>query len=345
MISISIIIPVYNVEQYVRKCIESIINQDDGSASIECIIIDDSSPDNSMSIIRSIVNNYKGNISFIILTHDENRGLSAARNTGINAIHGDYVLFVDSDDWLPNGSISRFAQTLEKNPDIDLVIGCRYNTKEKSLFPNCTKSEMILNNYQIRKSFLNYQIITCSAWNKVIKANIIRSHQFHEGIIFEDTPWAYLIFKQIKNAIVIPYITYIYESNHPSSIVNTSKDVQNIPMHMRSVYYMGNAILNSIYNDLFADSLIYFFRFYMVAFLLGDKNDYKTAEYTQLKRLRKQIIVTSLKKGRWFLSSFYFIFCYPPTFYLFKSKWARRHFDNIQKTGRVISNFFEKFHQ
>ncbi|MBR4729889.1 MAG: glycosyltransferase family 2 protein [Prevotella sp.] len=342
---ISIIIPVYKVEQYVRKCIESIIDQDDGSASLECIIVDDSSPDNSISIIHSIVDNYQGNITFVFLKHQENKGLSAARNTGINAIHGDYAMFVDSDDWLPTCSISRFVQALHKNPEIDMIIGLRYDTKEKSIFPDCLTKEMQLDNYQIRKFFLNNQIVSGSAWNKLIKTHIVKNNKFHEGIIYEDTPWAYFLFKNINNALVIPYLTYIYENNHPNSIINTAENRQNVSTHMRSINYIGNTILDSTYSDLFADSLIHFFRFFIVAFHLNNKYHCENEEFQPLMKLRKRIITTSLKKGRLFLSFFFFTLCYPPTSFMFNIGWTRRHYYNIEKIGRVIANFLERFHQ
>ena len=156
MISISIIVPVYKVEIYVSKCIRSIIEQENCGASLECIIVDDGSPDNSMTEIHSIVNQYKGNINFIFLKHDNNKGLSAARNTGIDVAHGDYIMFVDSDDWLPTNSILKFVEILQNNPHVDLVIGNRISTKGGCRLQNIIKEVTLLNNYQIRKFLLNY---------------------------------------------------------------------------------------------------------------------------------------------------------------------------------------------
>ena len=98
MISISVIVPVYNVEPYISRCINSIIEQDNGQALLECLVIDDCSPDQSIRIVRSIVDQYKGDILFKIISHSENKGLSVARNSGIEAASGDYITFVDPDD-------------------------------------------------------------------------------------------------------------------------------------------------------------------------------------------------------------------------------------------------------
>lgn len=342
---LSIIIPIYKVEQYVRKCIQSIIEQEDCGVSIECIIVDDCSPDNSMLIIRSLVEDYHGSIKFVFLNHDNNRGLSAARNTGIDAIHGDYVMFVDSDDWLPKGSISKFVKVLQSHPQIDMVIGNRICVRENNILQDQIQELTLLDNFQIRKYLLNYKFFTCSAWNKVIKANIVKNNKFKEGIIFEDMPWAYFLFKDIKTALIIPDITYIYENNHPSSILNTSKNIEHLSIHIRSVSYIGNAILDEPYKDLFADSLFYFLRLFIVAYQLQHEYNLSKEGCGLLIKLRKRLILSSFNNQRWFLSFFLVILSYPPTSYMFNIGWIRRHYNNIEITGRMIANFLEKFHK
>ena len=344
MISISIIVPVYKVELYVSKCILSIIEQENCGASLECIIVDDGSPDNSMTEIHSIVDQYNGTISFIFLKHEKNKGLSAARNSGIDVAHGDYIMFVDSDDWLPTNSILKFVEILQDNPQIDLIIGNRITIKEGRLLQNIIKDDILLNSYQIRKLLLNYQVITCSAWNKVIKNSIVKRNKFHEGIIFEDTPWAFFLFNDIKTALITPVVTYIYENTHPCSIVNTAKNKDNTSLYTRSVFYICNAILDAPYKDLYADSFFYFFKFFIVAFRLQYEVHIENNECRLLKLLRKRMILTSFKNGRLFLAFFIFTLTYPPTSYMFNFGWIRRHYYNIEKTGRVIANLLERFH-
>ena len=82
MLTISIIIPVYKVEAYIEECLASVVVQSDAKVNIECIIVDDCSPDGSMDIVRRFVDNYQGTVQFRLLRHEVNRGLSAARNTG-----------------------------------------------------------------------------------------------------------------------------------------------------------------------------------------------------------------------------------------------------------------------
>ena len=85
---ISIIIPVYKVEKYISRCILSVMNQSCENVQIECLIVDDCTPDNSIDIIKGLISDYKGIVRFKILFHEKNLGLSAARNTGIKASTG-----------------------------------------------------------------------------------------------------------------------------------------------------------------------------------------------------------------------------------------------------------------
>ena len=123
MLNLSIIIPVYNVEAYIEECLASVVAQSDAKANIECIIVDDCSPDGSMDIVRRFVDNYQGAVLFRTLRHEVNRGISAARNTGVEAATGDYVFFIDSDDYLMEHGLKTLVDGLLANPDADVVQG------------------------------------------------------------------------------------------------------------------------------------------------------------------------------------------------------------------------------
>lgn len=112
---LSIVVPVYNVEQYVRKCILSIINQeDDLFREIEVIIVNDGTKDNSVEQIQDLVDKYDN----IILINQQNQGLSVARNNGMNKAGGDYVWFVDSDDWISSDALKVLMPYLDGKNDI-----------------------------------------------------------------------------------------------------------------------------------------------------------------------------------------------------------------------------------
>ncbi|MBO6252520.1 MAG: glycosyltransferase family 2 protein, partial [Bacteroidaceae bacterium] len=124
--SVSIIVPVYNVQPYVEDCIRSVMRQTyDGR--MECIVVDDCGTDDSIAIVEKVVADYDGPITFKILHHTHNRGLSAARNTGIDASTGDYLFFLDSDDEITNDCIKKLSAVLEKDGEIEIVQG---NTRQ-----------------------------------------------------------------------------------------------------------------------------------------------------------------------------------------------------------------------
>ena len=113
MTKVSIIIPVYNVEPYIEECLLSVSSQT-MTEGVECIIVDDCGKDNSMSIAERFIEEYIGKISFSIIHHGSNRGLSAARNTGIKAAKGEYVYFLDSDDTITADCIQRMYAFIER---------------------------------------------------------------------------------------------------------------------------------------------------------------------------------------------------------------------------------------
>jgi glycosyltransferase involved in cell wall biosynthesis len=106
MIKLSIIIPVYNVEKYIKKCLDSIFMQDAISSEYEVIVVDDGTPDNSMEVVENFAKYYPN----LIIIHQENQGLSSARNSGLKVAQGEYVWFVDSDDWIEKNCLNELFE-------------------------------------------------------------------------------------------------------------------------------------------------------------------------------------------------------------------------------------------
>ena len=117
---VSIIIPVYNVSKYIERCLKSALDQT--WKDLEIILVDDCTPDDSMDIARSVLETSSRSNMVTILKHEKNRGLSAARNTGIRQAKGDYLYFLDSDDYLPVNSIELLADAAIRH-NVDFVIG------------------------------------------------------------------------------------------------------------------------------------------------------------------------------------------------------------------------------
>ena len=131
---VSVIIPVYNVSDYVERCVRSVMDQT--YRDIECVIVDDCSPDDSITKCERMIEAYEGPISFSIVRHEKNKGVSAARNTGLKASTGDYVAYMDSDDAITEDFIEKLARPIKRDSSIEMVIGnfVRDATEERVLF-------------------------------------------------------------------------------------------------------------------------------------------------------------------------------------------------------------------
>jgi glycosyltransferase involved in cell wall biosynthesis len=118
-IAVSIIVPIYNIQDYVVDCINSIIAQT-FIGKIEVLLIDDCCKDNSISLIQNLLSKYTGNITFKIIKHETNKGLSAARNTGIEHATGTYIYFLDGDDYIYPHCIEKLVNSIEQEQEIDM---------------------------------------------------------------------------------------------------------------------------------------------------------------------------------------------------------------------------------
>lgn len=121
-LTVSIIIPVYNVAPYIEACLKSVMRQTYGG-QMECIIVDDCGTDDSIAIAERMTAAYQGPIQFRMLHHDRNRGLSAARNMGTNAATGDYIYYLDSDDEITTDCIERLMKPIMADGSIEVVQG------------------------------------------------------------------------------------------------------------------------------------------------------------------------------------------------------------------------------
>lgn len=229
MNTVSIVVPVYNVAPYIDRCLQSIMRQT--FPNIECILINDCGSDNSMDIVNNLIQHYKGPIVFKILHHDHNRGLSAARNTGINAATGDYLFFLDSDDEIKPDAISLFIQETQHHPELEMVIGNVTSVPHNDYYDlKITSSPFTIlnNNNTVRLSLLYpQQVMPVMAWNKLIKLDFIKKHNliFKEGIIHEDEHWIFFVVKYLKTVSFISDKTYIhYETSN--SIMSTTSQIR-----------------------------------------------------------------------------------------------------------------------
>ena len=232
--SVSIIIPVYNVGPYVGRCIVSVMNQSYCGA-IECVIVDDCGEDDSMAIIEKLIADYTGPIVFNILRHTHNRGLSAARNTGIDAASFNYLFFLDSDDALPPNCLERLATPIQNDPLIEMVTGDRIHVLTGTEPELKIREADLATSIDVRNYFFSH-FFSKAAWNKLIQKDFLKRHHlyFREGLLHEDILWTHYVMQHLSHLYLIPDITYhIYGS--PDSITRgLSWDVR--APHLGNVY-------------------------------------------------------------------------------------------------------------
>ena len=216
---VSIVIPIYNVEAYIERCLQSVVSQ--SYQTFECILIDDCGTDGSIHFAEEFIKNYDGEISFSILRHDKNRGLSAARNTGMKAAKGDYIYFMDSDDAITPDCIETLLNLAEKYPKADYVQG-DIVTGSRNLMEGCIDSDVpeFVNDRQQLEN-----IILCkshrTAWNRLLKRTFLLDNNlfFPVGLVMEDHYWTYFVAKHAHAVAFAHQGTYYYYNNE-GSIVN-----------------------------------------------------------------------------------------------------------------------------
>lgn len=210
-LDLTIIVPVYNVEKYLEKCIESIVNQRT-TYTYNLILINDASPDKSCDVINRFLCNSK----VTVIHHSTNQGVSAARNTGLQKMCGKYVMFVDSDDFLPDNAIQELLNAAYRlNADI-LQGGYQYidgGIKEKKM--GCLT-------YPYRESIPPNGVMAGMVCGKVYRSNLFYQVCFPEKYWYEDTIITAIISHLAKSIATIPSIVYYYRQN-PSGQTKDSK--------------------------------------------------------------------------------------------------------------------------
>lgn len=195
---ISIIIPAYNVEKYIAKCLESVINQ--SYKELEIIVVDDGSKDKT----GHIIDNYAARDDRIHAVHQQNGGLPSARNTGMKYANGDYVMFLDSDDWIEPTCCKIIISEMQKDK-ADLVFFEYYKEyKNKSVQMKTYSHEKLIYDRDGIQEFFLYDMRTITAWGKVYSAEILHKCEYNESFrTAEDVEFNYRIYDRVNKAVYI----------------------------------------------------------------------------------------------------------------------------------------------
>src|SRR6056297_1761051 len=239
----SIIIPVYQVEKYLVQCLESILNQ--SFKDYEVILIDDGSTDNS----GKICDDYASKYSNIEVIHQTNSGPSVARNNGMVRANGDYIVFIDSDDYIEPDSFRQFYMELNKSHFPDLVI-----TPFKTFMGSgkIHYHDLFLQNYdlqcmnkeQVIKLLFDQSECVWPAWRYIVKRELIEKHHisFPPGMLHEDNEWIPRIFLSAETFSGLNYYWYNYRTDNPDSVMHNI-GFQNImdilKIHTMNIQYIS----------------------------------------------------------------------------------------------------------
>ena len=209
---ISVIVPVYNTESYLRECLECIINQT--FKELEIICVNDCSTDNSLEILKQYAEKDK---RIKIINHEANKGLSAARNSGIKEARGKYIAFVDSDDRVDLNFFEKLYESITKtNSDISAATILRVHKNIKKIRVKFDEERT----YYSLKDRLEICNIPkcCYVWNKLYKKEIIKEILFKEGAYFEDIIWTLEVMEKAGSLTTVPGTNYYYRANSNSIV-------------------------------------------------------------------------------------------------------------------------------
>lgn len=268
---VSIIIPTYNVETYIIDCLESITSQT-FQGTLECIIVDDCGTDDSIALAESFIQHYQGNINFRILHREKNGGLSAARNSGLNEAKGEYVYFLDSDDYITPDCIENLVNTAERYPQAEMIQAGMVDQNGNVIFD----AKDWHNDTFIEKGrYLQENLLLPSRWlvsscNKLIKREFLTNNNifFLEGVIHEDVDFIYKIVNCLNYYAVCMDNSYVYRIQRKGSIVNTTNNEKSLASRLK--IYDSALRLNRIDKRVLTRSL--FHRVLHVMLTFSDKS-------------------------------------------------------------------------
>ncbi|OKL36559.1 glycosyltransferase family 2 protein [Domibacillus mangrovi] len=215
---VSVVVPIYKVEKYIHRCVDSILNQT--YTNIEIILVDDGSPDNC----GRIADQYKERDSRVTVIHQTNGGLSDARNQGMTYVTGEFTMFVDSDDWLEKNMIENMVNSSFKYKADVVQTAFYYAYDDKSFLDNRYYSQrndpVTLDNKRLMYELVVNDKVKNFAWGKLYKTKLIKDIPFEKGVLFEDVFWAYKVMHQVNSFLIVHQPMYNYYQRSDSIVAN-----------------------------------------------------------------------------------------------------------------------------
>ena len=275
---VSVIVPVYNVESYLDKCLTSLVKQT--LQEIEIIIVNDGSKDNSEKIIEKYLKKYPEKIKYI---KKANGGLSSARNEGLKYASGEYIGFVDSDDYVSLNTFNlMYKKAKEKNFDL-VVCNLNYVYESKTKMVSAGLDKDLENEDEVKK---NIVFLYPAVWNKLYKKEILDSLKFKEGIWYEDVEFNFRVYPRVKSIGYVdkPLIQYVQRESSISKTIDKRlfNYIDNFNGLIR--YYQDNNLYNKYYFELEYSYVRYLYATFI-----------KQLSYTNDKELFKEGVKEAIK--------------------------------------------------
>ena len=288
---ISVVLPIYNVELYLERSLKSIINQ--SYKNLEIILVDDGSTDSS----GAICDRYKLLDSRISVIHKVNGGLSDARNAGLEYSHGNYIAFVDSDDFVHEDYIRNLYAALHEN-SADIAI-CNYikggkNSFPKKIYINNKDVSVYTSNIMLKQWHGRYKHIETMAWNKLYKKALFMENniRYPYGFFNEDVQTTHLLVEKAKKIAIIKDQLYYYfqRSDSITGTWSRKKIQDNIKSQKIRLKFFRDQQLKDAFDRLF----IKYLKYHLLAYFHADKKMKVFLVNSFLKNYRKMLKYTSI---------------------------------------------------
>lgn len=240
MKKVSILVPIYGVEKYIEQCVRSLFEQT--YANIEYIFVNDCTQDHSVEILENVMPEYPDRAKQVhVISHSKNQGVGAARQTALLAATGDYIMFADSDDFLPAQAVELLIKKAEEN-DADLIDGAYAEwNNEKALQP---QPPIDINKKKYLQLLICQNIITNRLWGRLYKRSIVMEHQvfFQEGINYAEDLFWNTQFLFYANRTCINEVVYYYRTDNVSSYTHNISE-KNLLSYFKSSQLMAQFFL------------------------------------------------------------------------------------------------------
>lgn len=336
---VSIIIPVYMVEAYIERCLTSVMHQTYHDSAIECILVDDGSPDKSIYLAQDMISRYHGIIDFKIIRNDKNRGLSVSRNNGIEQATGKYLFFLDSDDYLKDDCLQTLLEIAAMHPDAEVIMGNCLDKRVNAPFIHfpIMNDYLIMDNNQLLRAFY-FEEIPPMAWNALVSHELVTKNHlsFKPGLIHEDNLWTSKLYPLVTKFVYVPKVTLIYEDN-PSSIMNNIAILNDLGHRI----VIMEELLKSFNDSHFVDYAL--FLCISLLRMLDMSKSCSEEMRDKVKQQRNQLTKYSLRHGRIVLVLFELLM-YNPMSSLLRFKFIRHNIDKIQRKTYSLASLFIFLH-